>query len=128
VRRAAALWLVLLAAYATAVGLPASEGEDLAAPEARNLLVTQSIVRDGDLDLAGIDPRELDDDGDRGRVLREVDIDSRAKARPLRDEPRNLAEIGKELLHLALEPVDVFSGTHLSIVAAVGFLKVDLTP
>jgi hypothetical protein len=52
VRRAAALWLVLLAAYATALGLPASEGEDLAAPEARNLLVTQSIVRDGDLDLA----------------------------------------------------------------------------
>ena len=50
-RRAAALWLVLFAAYATALGLPASPGEDLAAPEARNLLVTQSIVRDGDLDL-----------------------------------------------------------------------------
>jgi hypothetical protein len=50
-RRGAAVWLALVAVYAMALGLPASPGEDLAAPEARNLLVTQSIVDDGDLDL-----------------------------------------------------------------------------
>jgi hypothetical protein len=50
-RRAAALWLVLFAAYATTAGLHAAPGEDLAEPEARTLLVTESIVSDGDLDV-----------------------------------------------------------------------------
>jgi hypothetical protein len=52
VRRAAVLWLVLFAAYAAGAGLHASPGEDLSASEAHVLLLTRSIVDDGDLDLA----------------------------------------------------------------------------
>jgi hypothetical protein len=52
VRSAAVLWLVLFAAYAAGVGLHASPGEDLSAPEAHVLLLTRSIVDDGDLDLS----------------------------------------------------------------------------
>ena len=52
VRRAAVMWLVLFAAYAAGVGLHASPGEDLSAPEAHVLLFTRSIVDDGDLDLS----------------------------------------------------------------------------
>jgi hypothetical protein len=51
-RRAAVLWLVLFAAYAAGTGLHASPGEDLSASEAHVLLLTRSIVDDGDLDLA----------------------------------------------------------------------------
>ena len=51
-RRAAVLWLVLFAAYAAGAGLHASPGEDLSAPEAHVLLLTRSIVDDGDLDLS----------------------------------------------------------------------------
>ena len=50
-RRAAALWLVLFAAYAAGAGLPATPGTDLAATEAHALLVAESIGSDGDLDL-----------------------------------------------------------------------------
>src|SRR3954447_19069225 len=46
------MWLVLFAAYAAGVGLHASPGEDLSAPEAHVLLLTRSIVDDGDLDLS----------------------------------------------------------------------------
>jgi hypothetical protein len=52
VRRAAVMWLVLFAAYAAGVGLHATPGEDLSAPEAHVLLLTRSIVDDGDLDLS----------------------------------------------------------------------------
>jgi hypothetical protein len=52
VRRGAVLWLVLFAAYAAGVGLHATPGEDLSPSEAHVLLVTRSIVDDGDLDLA----------------------------------------------------------------------------
>jgi hypothetical protein len=52
VRHAAVLWLVLFAAYAAGTGLHASPGEDLSAPEAHVLLLTRSIVDDGDLDLS----------------------------------------------------------------------------
>jgi hypothetical protein len=52
VRRAAVLWLVLFAAYAAGSGLRASAGEDLSASEAHVLLLTRSIVDDGDLDLS----------------------------------------------------------------------------
>src|SRR3954465_8645487 len=45
------MWLVLFAAYAAGVGLHATPGEDLSAPEAHVLLLTRSIVDDGDLDL-----------------------------------------------------------------------------
>ncbi|MFL5264939.1 MAG: hypothetical protein ACJ79L_21260 [Anaeromyxobacteraceae bacterium] len=51
-RRAALLWLVIFAAYAATVGLPASGGRDLSEPEAQTLLVAESIVSDGDLDLS----------------------------------------------------------------------------
>ena len=50
-RRAAALWLVTFAAFAATAGLPASPGRDLSEPEAQTLLVAESIVSDGDLDL-----------------------------------------------------------------------------
>ena len=50
-RRAALLWLVIFAAFATTIGLPASPGNDLSEPEAQTLLVTESIVSDADLDL-----------------------------------------------------------------------------
>ena len=51
-RRGAALWLALFAVYAAGAGLHASPGEDLSAPEAHVLLLTRSIVDDGDLDLS----------------------------------------------------------------------------
>lgn len=50
-RRAATAWLVLFAVYAAGAGLPARPGSQLSAPEARQLLVADSIVHDGDLDL-----------------------------------------------------------------------------
>jgi hypothetical protein len=42
---------VIFAAFAATAGLPAAPGRDLSAPEAQTLLVTKSIVSDGDLDL-----------------------------------------------------------------------------
>ena len=51
-RRAAGLWLVLFAVYAAGAGLQASPREDLSAPEAQSLLLTRSIVDDGNLDLS----------------------------------------------------------------------------
>jgi hypothetical protein len=51
VRRAAALWLVLFAACAATAGLRTAPGGDLSAAEAHTLLVTESLVSDGDLDL-----------------------------------------------------------------------------
>jgi hypothetical protein len=50
--RAFALWLLLFAVYAPAVGLHASPGQDLSEPEAHYLLLTRSIVDDGNLDLS----------------------------------------------------------------------------
>jgi hypothetical protein len=52
VRRAALVWLVVFAASAATAGLPAAPGRDLSEPEAQTLLVAQSVVSDGDLDLA----------------------------------------------------------------------------
>jgi hypothetical protein len=52
VRRAAALWLALFAVYAAGAGLHAGPGEDLSVPEAHALLLTRSIVDDGNLDLS----------------------------------------------------------------------------
>ena len=51
-RRAIALWLALFAVYAAGTGLRASPGEDLSVPEAHYLLLTRSIVDDGNLDLS----------------------------------------------------------------------------
>ena len=50
--RHALLWLVLFAAFAATAGLRAAPGEDLSRPEAHNLLAAESIVSDGDVDLA----------------------------------------------------------------------------
>jgi hypothetical protein len=52
VRRGAALWLLFFAVYAAGTGLRATPGEDLGPAEAHSLLLTVSIVDDGDLDLA----------------------------------------------------------------------------
>jgi hypothetical protein len=52
VRRAITLWLLLFAVYAAGAGLHASPGEDLSEPEAHYLLLTRSIVDDGNLDLS----------------------------------------------------------------------------
>lgn len=50
-RRAAALWLVLFAAYAATIGLPALGSSQFAGDEPHYLLTAESIVTDRDLDL-----------------------------------------------------------------------------
>jgi hypothetical protein len=52
VRRGAALWLALFAVYVAGAGLHAGPGEDLSVPEAHVLLLTRSVLDDGDLDLS----------------------------------------------------------------------------
>jgi hypothetical protein len=49
--RLAALWLVLFAAYAATVGTSATARSDYAGDEPHHLLVAESIVSDGDIDL-----------------------------------------------------------------------------
>jgi hypothetical protein len=52
VRRALPLWLVLVAAYGLTLAIPGGgAGRTLSAPEAHRLLVAESIVSDGDVDL-----------------------------------------------------------------------------
>jgi hypothetical protein len=51
VRRTLPLWLVLFAAYAATLAVDAAPGRSLSGPEAHRLLVTESIVSDGDVDL-----------------------------------------------------------------------------
>lgn len=50
-RRAAAVWIVLFAAYAATIGLPAFAGSQFGGDEPHYLLTAESIVSDGDLDL-----------------------------------------------------------------------------
>jgi hypothetical protein len=50
--RLAALWIVLVAAYAATLGIPAQAGSDFAGSEPHHLLAAESIVDDGDVDLA----------------------------------------------------------------------------
>ncbi|MFP5361302.1 MAG: hypothetical protein ACLGI5_01075 [Thermoleophilia bacterium] len=50
-RRAAAFWLVLLAAYAATIGLPAFGASHFGGDEPHHLLTAESIVSDRDLDL-----------------------------------------------------------------------------
>jgi hypothetical protein len=70
--RLAALFLILLAAYAAMVGIPARPGLDFAGSEPHHLLAAESIVSDRDVDLAdeyrdrayaSWYPRELKTDG-----------------------------------------------------------------
>jgi len=51
VRRALALWLVLFAAYAATIGLPAFGTSEFGGDEPHHLLTAESIVTDHDLDL-----------------------------------------------------------------------------
>jgi hypothetical protein len=51
VRRAAALWLVLFAAYAATIGLPAFGTSQFGGDEPHYLLTAESIVSDHDIDL-----------------------------------------------------------------------------
>jgi hypothetical protein len=51
VRRAAAVWIVLFAAYAATIGLPAFGSSQFGGDEPHYLLTAESIVTDGDLDL-----------------------------------------------------------------------------
>ncbi|HEY0345959.1 MAG TPA: hypothetical protein VGC59_14990, partial [Solirubrobacteraceae bacterium] len=50
-RRAAAVWIVLFAAYAATIGLPAFGSSEFGGDEPHYLLTAESIVTDGDLDL-----------------------------------------------------------------------------
>ncbi len=50
--RLAALWIVLLAAYAATLNVPARPGLDYAGSEPHHLLAAESIVSDRDVDLA----------------------------------------------------------------------------
>lgn len=51
VRSAVALFVILLVAYAATIGLDATPGQRLSAPEAHQLLTAESIVSDHDFDL-----------------------------------------------------------------------------
>ena len=70
--RLAGLWILLVAAYAATLGIPAQLGTDYAGNEPHHLLAAESIVSDRDVDLAdeyrersyaGWYPRELRTDG-----------------------------------------------------------------
>src|SRR3954453_1222003 len=52
VRRGSALWLVLFAVYAATLGLHAGASQRYSRDEAHVLLVAESIVSDGDVDLS----------------------------------------------------------------------------
>ena len=71
-RRVAALWLVVFGLYASTLGLDAFAGSDYGGDEPHYLLIANSIVEDGDLDLLDdyrdreydeFHPRRLEPDG-----------------------------------------------------------------
>jgi hypothetical protein len=78
--RLAALWILLVAAYATTLSIPAQVGMDYAGAEPHHLLAAESIVSDRDVDLsdeyaerayASWYPKELKTDGQvvAGRLM-----------------------------------------------------------
>src|SRR5439155_8773511 len=66
----------------------------------------RSAGRD-DLDPFGLDAGQLDDDVQRGRVVRRVAVALRPEAATDAGEARHLPEVGEELLDLPLEIVEV---------------------
>jgi hypothetical protein len=56
------------------------------------------------------------------RLLRAVGVDPRPEAGAL-GRHAVVAEVGEELLHLGLQPVDVSAGSHATIVAVARILK-----
>jgi hypothetical protein len=82
----------------------------------------EDAVDDGELDLGGIHAGQLDDDVHSRRVLRPVGVDPWAEAGAL-GRYAVVAEVGEELLHLGLQPVDVPAGSHETIVAVGRILK-----
>lgn len=50
-RRAVALWLVLFAAYAATLGIPAFGASEYGGDEPHHLLAAESLISDGDIDL-----------------------------------------------------------------------------
>jgi hypothetical protein len=83
----------------------------------------EHAFRHGHLGIGWVDARQLDDDGHLGRALRAVDVDGRSEPSPGGDEPRHLAEIGEELLHLRLQTVSVLARAHETIVPMSSILK-----
>ena len=81
----------------------------LATPLAGDL---EDAVSDGDLEVGGLDPGQLGDDRDAGRIVRPVDVHERTEAMPPPDQARNLAEVREQLLHLVLELVQVLAIPH----------------
>ncbi|QEC47696.1 hypothetical protein FSW04_09000 [Baekduia soli] len=111
-RRALGLWLVLAAAYALTLAVP---GTPLTGPEAHRLLTAESIVRDGDLDLA---------DQYRERAWRRfTDVPLRPAAAPVQGRLVEASGLGFELL---ISPAYALGGALgvrllLGALAAAGF-------
>jgi hypothetical protein len=82
----------------------------------------EDVVHDREVDVTGVDPGQLDDDVQGGRLLRPEDVHPGTKAGPPAPEAR-LAEVGEELLHLAHELVGILGGTHAIMVAVGRLLK-----
>ncbi|MCW3012085.1 MAG: hypothetical protein JWO90_2489, partial [Solirubrobacterales bacterium] len=65
-RRVLAVWLVLLAAYATTLGVDARPGERWSAAESHRLLTAKSLAEDGSLELSDeFAARDWEDVSDR---------------------------------------------------------------
>jgi hypothetical protein len=92
----------------------------------------ECVARGRHLDVFGVDPGQLDHDGEGGRILGAIDVDGGTEPSSRRHEARNLAEAREQLFHLVPQPVDVLARTHERIVpvgrivktvgAAAGFL------
>jgi hypothetical protein len=82
----------------------------------------EDAVDDRELDPGGIHARQLDDDVHGRRVLRPVCVDPWPEAGAL-GRHAVVAEVGEELLHLGLQPVEVSAVSHATIVAVARILK-----
>ena len=89
------------------VDLPADARAGAVAGDHQRLLV------DHDLDRLGLDARELDQQIQLVRVVRDVAVDGRPEAVPQTGEAGNLPEVGEELFDLPLQAIDV-SARHIA--------------